>query len=192
VVAVLVIIEAVMLIDNMTKVKGTPVVTENKTVENPQQPQPDVNMVLTADKSEVAVGKPVLVTVELTDKSSHKIDGIEAYVKYDVSAFDISQMTYSDKLSAPDVAMNSTKKGLVLVNYLISNPADGYLLDSTGLKVLSFVATPKAVGEFEFKIDTSKENTESVSIVAEHAQEGNVPKSLPLASNKLTVRVVAK
>ena len=195
IVAILVIVEAVMLIDNITKTKAgiTTAPTDGGVAKTAEvKAPPELTMSISADKTEVTVGQPVTVTVNLTDKSTHKIDGIEAYVKYDVNAFDVSEMGYSDKLPRPDVAMNSTKKGLVLVNYLISSPADGYTLDASGLKVLSFVATPKAVGEYSFEINTSNENAESVSIVAEHAQKGDVPKSLPLASNKLTIRVVAK
>lgn len=194
VVAILVIIESIILIDNISTTKTNKVTVAGTipTVSQTVAPEPDLMMLLKADKSEVKVGESIKITLDLTDKTTHKIDGIEAYVKYNLSAFDISQMEYSDKLSPPDIAMNSVKKGMVLVNYLISSPADGYALDSSGVRLLSFVATPKVAGEYSFEINTSNENKESVSIVAEHALKGNVPRTLPLASNKLTVRVVAK
>jgi len=194
VVAVLVIIESIILVDKITNTgTGSQLSLIDKSVTpKAEVVNPDLTMSLRSDKGEVGLGEPVKITVNLTDKSTHKIDGIEVYVKYDLSAFDIIDMEYSDRLPKPDVAINSTKKGLVLVNYLISTPADGFVLDANELKLLSFMAVPKKAGDFNFEINTDQQSSESVSIVAEHALNGSVPKSLPLASNPLTIRVIAK
>jgi hypothetical protein len=200
-VAVLVILEAISLIDVLPgKEKLAPTVDGDKKVEittvvksDPIQTpvtNPDLSMILSADKTALKVGQSTMINVNLVDKLTHNIDGVDLYIKYDPAAFAVSNMSFSDRLSKPDVAINSVKKGLVVVNYFISTPVEGFKIDNQQLKLVSFNVKALKEGDYTFEVNTSQQNKESVSIVAEHATGKVTPRSLPFSSSPLTINVL--
>jgi len=179
VVAVIVLLESIMLMTNLqnNKVQTKPVVVKPSiTVVEPTKAVEAVyDIQLTEDK-----GKVMVTMVGQTDR---KLDSVDIYVKYDTSQVDVSNLMFDKKLPSPAFSKISTLKGMVVANFLISNPTGLSLTAGEKLNVMTFNIKPKATGPISFEISTGNAAKESVTMIVENGTS----KVLPFKSNKLTV-----
>lgn len=192
-VSVVVILESVFLIDSLSK--GTPVTVGNNSkpaamtaTVTPQEP--GMAMAVSSNKAQVKVGDSVKVTVALSDLRQRKVDGVDLYLNYDPKAFKISGLVYSEVFKKPEVAIVSEKKGMVVINYFLTSPAEGYQLSDKPVNLVSFTAKSLVAGASKFEVNTSQQNADSVSIVAEHAQGNTGPRAVPFATSPLVINAV--
>jgi hypothetical protein len=191
IVAVVVLLESVLLIMNLRNRQTVTGGTENQVtvsppVSNDQVSKPavfDISIVSPSDS--VKLGAAFPVEVKAVVNSARSLDSVNVYVKYNPSAFDITDLIFDSKLPKPTFSKASTLKGMVVVNFLISNP-DGLKVSAKELlSLVKFTAKPKMTGNFSFEISTGNEAKESATMIVENATS----EILPFTSSKLTVNV---
>lgn len=189
IIAVVIIFESVMLVSNLSgnsfqKVATVP--AEKKAETTVIQQATAFELVFATANKEMKLGKSYPVELNLLSKGEYKVDAVSVYVKYDPKNFDISNLVSGSKLPKPAFIKDSSTKGLVIANYLISEPSGLKLQKDQIVSVLSFNIKPKKIGNFEFEISTGKEDKNSATMFIENATS----KVLPFSSNKLNVNVL--
>jgi hypothetical protein len=204
VIAVVVILESVILITNASKrekasvatkiEQRSPVVETKKTGVLPVEKETQVmeknsraELVISADSQSMVKGKKYKVEVAMNPKEGYAIDAVDLYVKFDPEAFDLSNLQYGFKVGKPTFGKISTNKGLVVANFLIGAQEGLVLQPGEKLDLVTFEATPKKVGTFNFEITSSKENRESVTMIVENGENKG---TVNFTSNKLNVNVI--
>jgi len=193
VVAVLVIAESVVLLSSISKrAKVTTDLSqtiltpgETPTVSVPGDEEVDFNVVFGTEQVQMQVGKLSKVEVSLLAKKTRSVDSLNLYVKYDPKVFNITNLTFDSRLPKPTFSKVSTAKGMIVVNYLISEAAGMKINEGDSLALIKFDATPKMVGDYSFEISNGNEANESATMFVENA----TVKALPYSGNKLTVNV---
>jgi len=194
IVAVLVIAESVVLLSNIAKrAKVTTdlprtVLTPAKTptVSTPVSEEVDFNVVFGTEQVQMQVGKLSKVQVNLLAKKTRSVDSLNLYVKYDPKVFNITNLIFDSRLPKPTFSKVSTAKGMIVVNYLVSETAGMKINEGDSLALIKFDATPKMVGDYSFEISSGNEANESATMFVENA----TVKALPYSGNKLTVNVI--
>jgi hypothetical protein len=193
VVAVVVLGESVMLISGMGNKGGIKPVEPGVNVE-PAKMEESVkgnevyNIKIESDKTEYKVGESGNVRVVMVGNVDKALDSINAYVKYDPSAFEASNMEFDQKLPAPAFSKVSTLKSLLVANFLIADPDGLKLIAKEELLVMSFNIKALKAGAYNFEISTGKEMKESATMIVENGTS----KPLAFSSNKLSVNVIGK
>jgi len=193
IVAVLVIAESVVLLSSIEKrAKITTdlsqiVLTPKQTpvASTPIEEEVDFEVVLGTEQVQMQVGKLSKVEVNLLAKKTRSLDSLNLYVKYDPKVFNITNLTFDSRLPKPTFSKVSTAKGMIVVNYLISETAGMKISEGDSLSLVKFDATPKMAGDYSFEISSGNEANESVTMFVENA----TVKALPFLGNKLTVNV---
>lgn len=195
VIAVVVIAESLVLITNLTRgtsttSKSTPVATESSNTPTTvvSSEQPVFNIVTMADKTSLKVGEKATVTVYAVNKNDYSLDAINLYLKADTKNLTLSNLAFDQKMPKPSFSKISTLKDLVVVNYMISEPAGLKVIKNTSMILAKFDVTAKKVGTYVFEVSTSNDSKESATMFVENATS----KVLPYSSSKLTVNVVNK
>lgn len=195
VVAVLVIGESIILLSGITKkeevantkVGNIPTVSTEEATPSSVVTDPDFNLVFGySGGSQMKVSQPSVVEVNLLGKNTRAVDSLNLYVKYDPKSFDIDNLTFDPKLPKPTFSKVSTAKGMVVVNFLISEAAGMEIAEGDSLTLVRFDAVPKTVGDFSFEISTGNGTNESATMFVENA----TAKVLPYSGSKLTVKVI--
>jgi len=189
IVAIVVLVESVMLISNL-KGKTTPsVIDDTKQPANVEVSKVPVASVfdisIKSDVSPMTLAKSGKFEVTMVGNSDRALDSINVYVKYDPNAFNVPELVFDKKLPKPAFSKVSETRGLLVVNFLIADAGGLKLKAGELLPLMSFQATPKKVGKFDFEISTGSELKESATMIVENATS----KVLPFSSNKLTVNV---
>lgn len=194
VVAVIVVAESVILISRL-KDRGVTAPTDNKVVEtgtlknDSKTPEATGNetyqISFSSDKASYKVGENGEVKVMMKGNADKSVDSVNVYVKYDPSIFDVKDMQFDKKLPAPAFSKVSTLRGLLVANFLISDPKGLSLKSSEDLLLMSFKMTALKPGSHNFEISTGKEMKESATMIVENGSS----KPITFSSNKLTVNV---
>ena len=194
IVAVIVLIESVLLINNLRNrnlsVKNSPqMVTAKVTASVPTKPAvkaPVYSLEIVSSTKEMKVGVPATMEVTMTGNSARALDALDLYLKFNASAFDVTNLSFDKKFPVPAFAKVSTTKNLIVANFLVSNPSGLKLDANEKISLAKFQIRPKVSGNFDFEISTGNEAKESVTMFVENATAG----VLPFVSNKLTVNVL--
>lgn len=183
IVAIIIIFESVVLVKDLTKKKQA-IVPENTSTEiTVNNTQPVFELVFGTENKEMKVGETYQVELNVLSKADYFVDSMGIYLNYDSSAFEVSNLTYDEKLPKPDFSKISESKNLVVVNYLIQDSI-GYKLNAGNIVALAkFKVKPLKPGVFDFEVNTGKEDKESATMFIENASG----KVLPFSSNKLTI-----
>lgn len=185
--AVLVIAESVILFSGLAKKNQvvTPPGGDGANVPSEVVSNPDFSLVF-GGESQLQVGKPSMMEVNMLANRERSLDSLNLYVKYDPRSFDINNLTFDPKLPSPTFSKVSTIKGMIVVNFLISDTQGMKLAEGDVLNLVSFEATPKAAGNFSFEVSTGNGTNESATMFVENA----TAKALPYSGSKLTVEVI--
>ena len=107
-------------------------------------------------------------------------------MKYDPTAFEITNLTFDKKLGKPTFSKISKDKGLLVANLYLSDPKGlSIVANEDVLKLMGFTVTPKKAGSFSFEVNTGNGRGESVTMMVENG----TAKVVPFSSNKLDVNV---
>jgi len=183
VVAVLVLFESVVLISNLAKNKTDPGRMEPVTEEEVMEAAFD--LAVKTETDEMVIGNESVVEVEAMTVTERSLDSVNVYVKYNPAAFDITGMTFGERMPEPTFAKASDVKGMVVVNFLISQQEGLRVEAGENLALVKFTVVPKMTGKYEFEISSGEEQKESVTMFVENATS----EILPFTSSKLTVNV---
>ncbi|MFA5828287.1 MAG: hypothetical protein WC841_02925 [Candidatus Shapirobacteria bacterium] len=185
--AVLVIAESIILFSGLAKknLVVTPPGGDVALIPSEVVSNPDFSLVF-AGESQMQAGKPSMVEVNMLAKNERSLDSLNLYVKYDPKSFDIDSLTFDPKLPSPTFSKVSTTKGMIVVNFLISDTQGMKLAEGDVLNLVSFEATPKVVGDFSFEVSTGNGTNESATMFVENA----TAKALPYSGSKLTIEVI--
>jgi hypothetical protein len=194
IVAVIVVAESVVLISRL-KNNGVTPPTDKKVVETGSVKNDSVSPVvsgnevyqisLSSDKATYKVGENGEVKVMMKGSADKSVDSVNVYVKYDPSIFEAKDMMFDKKLPAPAFSKVSTLRGLMVANFLISDPKGLSLKSGEDLLLMSFKMKALKPGVHNFEISTGKEMKESATMIVENGTS----KPITFSSNKLTVNV---
>jgi hypothetical protein len=197
VVAVLVIAESVVFVSGLSKkapLVDSTVVPTDTTIPTgtatsarvtPAVP-PMFNLTVSTKNQEMTIGKSYQVEVNSVSLGQKSLDAVNVYIKYDPTAFDVSNLVFDTKLPKPVFSKVSLQKSVVVVNYLISEKNGLVVKANENLALVKFTVKPKKTGNHSFEISSGNEAKESVTMLVENATS----KALPYSSNKLTVNVL--
>ncbi|HOZ81018.1 MAG TPA: hypothetical protein PK370_02235 [Candidatus Woesebacteria bacterium] len=180
-VAVVVIIESVILIGRSSANKKV-VVDNNKPVEVETKV---VDLKLESATNELKMNGTATVNLLMSMKEKKSLDSLAYYVKYDPTAFEVTNLKLSDRLPKPTFSKVSTNKSMIVANFMVADQKGLSLSDKEKLTVMSFDITAKKTGKFNFEISSGNEAKESVTMFVENATS----KVLPYSSNQLTINV---
>jgi len=194
VVAVIVVAESVVLISRLRD-KGITTPTDRKVVETgsvkndtvkPGVTENEVYQInLSSDKASYKVGENGEVKVMMKGNADKLIDSVNVYVKYDPTIFEVNDMTFDKKLPTPAFSKVSTLRGLVVANFLVSDPEGLPLKSGEDLLLMSFKMKALKPSTHSFEISTGKEMKESATMIVENGTS----KPITFSSNKLTINV---
>jgi len=188
IVAIVIVVESLVLINNLNKKKQEVVVKETPKsglVNNKSVNEKAVVSVLVNGVGAMKLNETSTIEVKASALQTKSVDSINVYLKYNPAAFELSNLTFDKRLPTPTFSKISINKGLVVVNFLVSDPSGLKMMASEDITLMKFDAKPKSVGKFEFEINTGNELKESATMFVENATSA----ILPFSSNKLTVDV---
>lgn len=182
VVAVVVILEAVVLVSGMmSKTKGQ---SGGKMTGSTTVPV-EARMRVTSDKEEVAVGESGEVAVVFVDEVGHRIDGIQLYVTYDPEFFEVTDLRAGDGLGRPKLMTVSPKKKMIAVMYLVEAP-EGLEVEKGGkVEVLTFKFKALKAGVGAFEVNTGTDGDDLITRVA----ETKTSRAVSFSGDKLVIKV---
>jgi hypothetical protein len=194
IVAVIVVAESVVLISRMKGSETTPVVGDTPVVTEAVKDGSDAQIKtgsetykisINSDKTSFKVGENGEVKVMLKGSEDKSVDSVNVYVKYDPSMLDIKDLMFDKKLPAPAFNKVSTLRGLLVANFLISDPKGLSIKTGEDLLLMSFKMKTLKAGVHNFEISTGKEMKESATMIVENGTS----KPMTFSSNKLTINV---
>lgn len=186
--AVIVLAESLMLISNLSsnnkvsKVAMTPTVVPAVTVEATRSA---VYAVTVAGAKEMKLNQTGAIEVQAAGNVDESLDSVNVYLKYDPTAFEISNLTFDAKLGTPTFSKVSQTTGLLVANFLISAPAGLKVSGGEVLSLMKFNVKPIKTGVFSFEVSTGNGNKEAATMFVENTTS----KILPFTSSNLAVNV---
>jgi hypothetical protein len=188
VVAVVVLVESVVLISRLKDKVNTPKIDDKEPQTETTQPVTEsavYKVTISGDKAAMKVGDSQDVRVSLSGQEDRALDSVNVYVKYDPNAVEVTGMTFDKRLPMPAFSKVSTLRGLLVANFLISDPKGLTLAKGEDLMLMGFKMKALKPGAQSFEISTGKEMKESATMIVEN----ETSKPLSFSSNKLTVNV---
>ena len=191
VVAVIVLVESVMLISNLNAKKQNDLMTdgslENNALvsDNANEEQPVYRIIADTVNKEMNLARDEIVEVKAVGNSDRALDSISVYLKYDPDAFEVSVLTFDDKLPAPTFSKVSQSTGLIVANFLISEPEGLVVAEGEELTLMKFSAKPLKTGTFSFALSDGSEEKEAKTMFV----ESMTSKILPYLTEELVVNV---
>lgn len=188
VIAVVVVLESVVLVSKLDEGSSnvaSSVVSEEITPTE-EIAQPVADFIFETDTKEMKLGKSYKVNLNLVGKQDISLDAMEVYVKYDPKKVTLSKLITSKDL--PGVTKNSgidSDSGLVSSIFLWDVGETGLVKTNEVTTVLSFVVTPKVLGETDISLLTGATDEKSVTMIVESSSS----KTLAFLGNKLEVNV---
>ena len=186
VLAIIVILEAVLLVSNLQMAKKVVTNGSNNAAQVDQNPVAGelIAVEVMAESNEFMVNKKNPVKVVMRAEKAMSLDSVNLFVKYDPKAFVLSELVSNEAIAKPVFEKISTEKGLVVVNYMIAG--SGFTVKAgEEIELASFVATGKSVGDYTFEISTGAEAKESATMFV----DTDSSKAVPYSSSALTVTV---
>jgi hypothetical protein len=187
IVAVVVILESVVIISNrgsVAPVLPTTVNNQPTQVLNGQQ-SGVVSLAVKTDTSAMKVKGAYKVWVEMTGEKAVNLDAIDLYVKYDKSAFTVSNLDFSGMTVKPTFSKISDLKSVVVVNYFITESTGLAMVSGKTIKLVGFTVTPKKIGDYDFGISLGDDSGISKTMLVEN----QTSKEVAFDSQKLTVSI---
>ena len=185
VVAVIIILESVILVNNLVRRKRIITVnvpTSEVIVDNAQQ---SIDLVFATESKDMVVGKSYPVELTMLSSMAKSLDSIALYIKFDPSAFEVTGLSYDNKLPKANFSKVSNQANMIVLSYLVVDQ-QGYLItENNPLALAKFSVKPKKVGSFTFEVNTGVPDKESTTMFVENA----TGKILPYSSNRLVVGV---
>lgn len=196
VVAVVVLAESVVLISRLkgqptapsgdgTKVENVDKPITSDSAVKPQTGNETYQITISADKSTLKVGEIGKGKVVVRGNANKSVDSVNVYVKYDPTLLDVKEMVFDKKLPVPAFSKVSTLRGLLVANFLISDPKGLSLASGEELTLMTFDMKALKKGTHTFEISTGKEMKESATMIVENGTS----KPMTFSSNKLTINV---
>lgn len=189
VIAVVVIFESVILVSNLEKntVSNTvSTVTPTVTVTEPAKKNNAFDLALSADKTQMELGKKYKVTVKLTPKDSYNLNALSLYVRYNTALMTISNLTSTKDLPTPDLLKVSDKKNVVAMEYLSTDKNGMAFTKDKEMDLLTFTVTPKVANSAYFEVSTGDTDGNSVTMFVDK----NTSEDLPFSSNRLEIELI--
>jgi hypothetical protein len=187
-IAVVVVVESVILVSSLDK-KTVDVsnIPSETVVPTKEVNEPVADFVFETDAKEMKVGKSYKVNLNLVGSKEVNLDAMEVYLQYDPEKITVSKLTTSKDL--PVITKTSgidTKTGLISSVFLW-DIGEIYSVKANEVSpILSFMVTPKVVGETDISLLTSgNTNEKSVTIIVENPTS----RSLMFLGNKLDISV---
>lgn len=189
IIAVVVIFESIMVVSNLSSKKT--IIKESKPVLETLPSvtvtkKTPIDLVFATENKEMKIGKVYVVELNMVSKDNYALDALDLYIKYDKSAFDVSNLVFGNKFPKPTFSKVSTLKSLLVANFLINNPTGLKIAPNEVNSVAKFEVKPKKTGNFDFEINLGDANKESATLFVENGTSS----VLPFTSNKLTVKVI--
>ena len=190
VVAIIVIFESVVLVNDLLKKKeavtqGTGV---NQMVVDVTNNKPVLDLIFGTESKQMVVGKTYPVELNMLANTIKSVDSMSLYINFDQTAFEVTNLTFDNRLPKPSFSKISTQKNLIVVNYFVQDQSGYKIILNNTVALARFNVKPKKVGSFNFEINTGIADKESATMFIENA----TGKVLPFSSNKLTVTNSAK
>ncbi len=201
VVAVVVIFESVMLVSGLINKRNSverdetassaklEVVEESITNDESKQPPEaqvsEANLELSASSSQMVLGSKGEVSAALTTDKQMFLDAVNLYFKYDPAKVLVTGLTFGKGMPKPAFSKISKDKGLVVVNFLVTEPSGLEVPAGKSLELAKFTVEPLVEGSFDIEMSTGKESKESATMLV----EAKTARAVPFASEKLTVNV---
>lgn len=186
VVAVVVILESIVLVTGLTKKESAEVVEQPVEVSvAPVKEISDFNISILGSY-DMTLGKSYPIEVNAVSSVSKSLDAVNLYVKYDATAFEVTNLSFDSKLPKPTFSKVSKQKNMVVVNYLISGSGGLEVKGGEALALLKFDVKPLKIGSFSFEVSTSKDSKESATMFVENTTS----KALPFSGSGLNVNVL--
>lgn len=185
--AVVVLAESIMLISNLTnnKTANVPVVPTVVPTAVTEASSSAVYTVTVAGNKAMKLNQSGTVEVSAVGNADESLDAVNVYLKYDPTAFDVSNLTFDKKLGMPAFSKVSQTTSLVVANFLISAPAGLKVGSGQALSLMKFDVKPIKTGDFNFEVNTGSDGSEAKTMFVENSTS----KILPFTANKLTVNV---
>lgn len=172
IVAVVVIIEAIVLVDGLTKKVGN----------SPRQNMEMVSVstdgaVKQSDRIKIALyGDNQEIKAVLEPISNVNLDAINLYIKFDPKKVTVKTLRFEDEsLPKPTIQKISNEKGVVVIDYLISEKQGLVLEKGSNHQLVVMEIDPKVKGKIDFEITTGKETGDSATMFVETDSSKQVP-----------------
>ena len=186
VVAVIVLAESLLLITNLSQKASVVVPTTVPTGSEEKVTQGVVyDITVSAIPTEMVLNKGGEVEVTAVGNANKFLDAVNVYLKYDPTAFDITNLTFDKKLGKPSFSKVSQTTGLIVANFLVSATSGLQVAGGEELSLMKFNVKPIKTGVFTFSISTGNDGKESTTMFVENTTS----KILPFLSKNLTVNV---
>lgn len=186
-VAVVVVFESVLLVSNLEKsnnsVENTDATESAQIIE--EKMEPVVDFVFSTDTKEMKVGKSYKITLNLSPKEDKMIDGVETYVKYDVDAMKVTNLTPNSELVKPQLSEIDDSQGIIKNIFLIDEKEGLSIKKSELLPLFTFTLTPKKEGSYSIKLNGGGDNQDYATLIVENTTS----KSLGWVGNELMINV---
>lgn len=181
VVLIVVIIEVLVLTKDLKAKKASVEVSKNKTEEVAVVPVVDLKFA--TDSELMNVGSKYGVELMMSLRESKNLDSISSYIKYDKTAFEVSNLSFDSKLPTATFAKISSDNGLIVGTFMITEASGMKVETSDEMVIAKFDVIPTKEGEFTFEVDTGNLTKESVTMIIDTASK----RPLPFVSNKLKI-----
>ena len=186
VVAVIVLAESLLLITNLSQKASVVVPTTVPTGSEEKVTQGAVyDITVSAIPTEMVLNKGGEVEVTAVGNANKFLDAVNVYLKYDPTAFDVTNLTFDKKLGKPSFSKVSQTTGLIVANFLVSATSGLQVAGGEELSLMKFNVKPIKTGVFTFSISTGNDGKESTTMFVENTTS----KILPFLSKNLTVNV---
>jgi hypothetical protein len=189
IIAVVVVTESIILVSNLDKnVSNLSDVSSEAEKVTPTEEisQPVADFIFETETKEMKVGKSYEVNLSLVGKQNVNLDAMEVYIKYDSKKMTVSKLTVNKDL--PKTTKNSginAESGLISSVFLWDIGEIYSVKTDEVASILSFMVTPKVVGDFEISLLTGNTDEKSVTMIVENPTS----KSLMFLGNKLEIQV---
>lgn len=181
-IAVVIIFESIVLVSNLEKNTSNSNVVEDITPTVVEEEKIDsFDISLLTDETQMKIDKKYKVSVNLKAKDNYNLNALDLYVKFDPSMVTISNLVSLKDLSTPNLIKVSDKKNVVALNYLFNSDTGAIFEKDDTVTVLTFIVTPKTVGNSSLEISTGDSEGDSVTMLVDKSTS----KSLYFSSNKL-------
>jgi hypothetical protein len=189
-IAVVVVVESVVLVSNLDKktVDVSDTSLEETVVPTEEVKEPVADFIFETETKEMKVGKSYKVNLNLVGSKDVNLDAMETYIKYDPAKVTVSKLVANKDL--PEMTKTSgidTKTGLISSVFIWENIGEYYSVKTDKVSpVLSFMVTPKIVGETEISLLGSNATDGYSTLLVENVTSNQ----LLFLSNKLEINTV--
>lgn len=173
VVAIVVIIESIVIITRMTQGQSVTIMPKSVTPTVQKVESKEAKMML-AVNGNVVKGKASKLSLMVTPSVDLSVDAIDLYLKYDPTKVEVTKLNFVSGIK-PTLNKISKDKGLIVVNYLITDKGGLKLTKGAGMNLVEADFVAKVAGETEFEITTGKSTSGSGTMIIENETSREIP-----------------